>query len=87
MAIEAGNESVFELLLAEGVDLEVKTSDGLPPLFYALRKQESRNLSQTGFPAKLVEKGASTNTVRRQPLLITYVIVFSLSRETFFLCH
>ena len=64
VAIEHNNEPVFELLLAERVDLDVKTFDGFPALYYALKRQDSRSLDETGFAAKLVRKGAATNSVR-----------------------
>ena len=63
MAVHHHNDEVFELLLSAGVQLELKTSAGFPPLWYAL-KQESRNLTKSGFAASLIVKGASPNTVR-----------------------
>ncbi len=77
MAVRHGNDDVFHLLLSKGAKLEVKTSEGYPPLWYAL-KQDSRDLTQFGFAANLIAKGASPNTVRKPPLNLTMNIVINL---------
>ena len=71
MAIQHGNEPVFDLLMGAGVDLEVKTGEGYPPLFYALQQSA---FTGPEFAAKLVEKGASTATV--SPEIRTHFVKF-----------
>jgi ankyrin repeat protein len=69
VAVHHDNDDVFHLLLSKGAKLEVKTSEGFPPLWYAL-KQESRDLTQFGFAANLIAKGASPNTVKILPYIV-----------------
>ena len=64
VAVHHHNDEVFELLLSAGSKLELKTSEGFPPLWYAIN-QESRDLTKSGFAASLIVKGASPNTVRQ----------------------
>ncbi len=81
VAVHEHNDKVFEVLLSAEAKLELKTSDGFPPLWYAL-KQESRNLTKSGFAATLIGKGASTNTVREFVIIKTNLIVTKIQANT-----
>jgi ankyrin repeat protein len=61
MAVENSNVEVVDVLLKSGANCEVKTSDGLPPLWYALKS--TQHFSDNSLPEKLISHGASPSAV------------------------
>lgn len=62
VAVLNANVPVFDLLLTKGASLEAKSSEGLPPLWFALQSNTD-DLGPSSFAAKLVSKGACSSTV------------------------
>jgi len=77
LAIVNGNDVVFDVLIANKANLEIRTNEGYPALYYALRQKNMH------YANLLVQKGASMNTVRRfsftipTPLKLSFLKQFS----------
>ncbi len=61
VAIESDNAPAVDLLLSKGASTEMMSSDGFPPLWYALKI--SFDFGENSLAAKLVANGASTSAV------------------------
>lgn len=67
IAIMADSRSVFEILLNhEKTNLNLKTAEEHPPLYYALTKYESGDDSEDSYASLLIEKSADTNPIYSQ---------------------
>ena len=56
---------VFDILLEnENCSLDMKTHEGLPPLWYALQTNDVESEAAYSMASKLILNGASTNTVK-----------------------
>lgn len=64
IAIMADNLSVFEFLIDQpNIDVDLKTVEEHPPLYYALLKYESGDTSEEGYASSLIKKGVQTNPI------------------------
>lgn len=62
IAIMAKNSELFDLLLREeSIEVNAKTAEGYPPLWYALH--QAQPTSEDSFARKLVNKGAKPDLV------------------------
>jgi hypothetical protein len=61
ISIESDNAAVVDLLLDNGASTEIMSSEGYPPLWFALKS--SFDFGKDSLPARLVVKGASTSAV------------------------
>ncbi len=64
LAIAHDNKAVFDLLLQAGASAEVKSSEGFPPLWEALRRQEKDE--ESDFARRLVQEGKAAVSVVRE---------------------
>jgi len=61
VAIKAKNINVFDILLSQGANLEHKTSEGKPPLWFAL--QDETKFEEDSLAGKLITGGADPSCV------------------------
>ena len=72
-AVEAGNSLALEVLLMNQACPDIKSLEGLPPLWRALQRLSNEDNEDESMAAKIIESGADTALVRTYTVHTTYM--------------